>query len=206
MGVRHLALSLHKSVEDRLQRRHIMRNGTGTVLVACDSHKAVGRSRKVYLQTVCPVVDVIDGLVKDIVCIDFEESTQASAGRGPLKICVFEDSKHGSCHIIQRTVLPDAVVNVNRSDARRNPDADPIPTAHGVDFHGIGEIGEGVRVIGLCLLMGSRFIGNLCQSGGFCPTLHLPDTKPAGVFKLCRDVYKIYSCTCSIAAHRFTLL
>ena len=180
MAVGHLALALHESVQHRLQSRHIMRDGAWSVLIAGDSHKPVSRSRKIDLQPVCPVVDVIDSLVKDIIRIDLKESPQAAAGRGTLKISVFEDSKHGSGHIVQCAVLPDAMVNVNGPDPGSHPDTDPIIAAHGVGFHGVCEIRKRVRVVCLCFPVGSRLIGNLGQSGRFGAALHLPGAKPTG--------------------------
>ena len=130
----------------------------------------------------CPVVNVVDRLVKDIIRIDLKESTQAAAGWGTLKIGVFEYSKHGSGHIIQCAVLPDAVVNVNGSNPGSYTDTDPVIAAHSIGLHGVCEIRKSVRIVRLCFLVGPWLIGDLGQPGGLGASLHLPGAKPAGTF------------------------
>ena len=191
--VHHLALSFHQRIQQSLKCRHIRWDGSFPVLISCHCHETVCRPGNINLQAKGTVVDVVNGFVKIKIRIHMEEPAQAGSGRGPFHISVFEDSKHGSCHIVEAPVLTDAMVNIKSTDAVIYPDTDAVIPAHCISFNDCVEIREGCGVIALCLSPGCRVIRHLgkpCRPA--FSLLHLPHTEPAGRLQIRRDVYKIH--------------
>ena len=90
-----------------------------------------------------PVVHVIHRLVIRKIRGEPEEASQSRTGRGTFKVGVREEAEDRCGNIIEATVLPDAVVDVNGTDALGNSVADPFPASQGILFHGSIEIPEG---------------------------------------------------------------
>ncbi len=180
VGIDNLRFPLHECVQHSSESFHITRHRTSTVLVTGNRHKTVCSARQINLQPMCPVVNVIYSLVKNIVLIHMEKTAQTGSGRGPFKICVFEESQYGGCHIVQRAILTDTVVDVDCSDAGGYPYSDTIISAHGKCLHCGDKFRKRLRIIALGFLPCNRIIGNLGKSCGFSFSLFLfPYTKPA---------------------------
>ena len=135
------------------------------------------------------VIDIINRLIISKVRGQLEEAAKSGAGRRTLEIAVGEETQDGCRHIVEGSVLPDAVVNVDGSDALADTEADTVPAAHGVGLHGGREIREGGCIIGL----GHRAVMQVIRYFGHPPATFflLPKTERSILLQLCGDVYEI---------------
>ena len=184
-----LALPFHEGVQGSCQTFIVALHSTCTVHISCDCHKAVGDTGKVDFQTVLAVIDIINRLIIGKVRGQLEEATQTRAGGRTFKIAVREETQDRCRHIVKGSVLTDAVVDVDGSDALTDTVADTVPAAHGVGLHGGGEVGEGGCIIGF----GHRAVARIIRYLGHSATalLFLPQAERCILLQLGGDVNKI---------------
>ena len=186
-----LTFPLHKGVQGSRQTFIVALHSTCTVHISCDRHKAVGDAGKVDFQTVLAVIDIINRLIIGKVRGQLEEATQTRAGGRTFEIAVREETQDRCRHIIEGSVLTDAVVDVDGTDALADTVADTIPAAHGIGLHGSREIREGGCIIGF----GHRAVARIIRHLGHSATalLFLPQAERCILLQLGGDVNKIYA-------------
>ena len=189
-GCRDPALPFHERVENRFQRIIIPDNSSGTVDIACDRDKTVRCAGEIDFKSELPVVDVIDRLVVRKIWRQSEETTETGTTGTALKVCIREKRHDGRRDIIKAAIFPDAVIDINRSDAFRHTVTDAVITAHCIGLHGCVEICECRCIIRFCHLPRCRVIRHFRSSA--VPLFHLPKAEGGVIFQFCRDVHKIY--------------
>ena len=152
--------------------------------------EAVCRAGHIDFQTSPAVVDVVDCLIENVVLRHTEEAAQSFTGRGAFHVSRRKDGEDGRRRVVQRPVLPDALVDVEGTDAISDRNADAIVTAHCVGNQSGLEVGKGVRVIDLRPVPVRWVIGHL----GFLAIafFELPYAEAAGALQQCRDILDIY--------------
>ena len=196
MCLLHLLVSLHQRIQQSGHRRFIVRDPTCAVNISRYGDEAVCRTGHIHFQTLAAVVDVVDRLVIDVVFRHTEETSQSFAGRRFFHVSRRKDGKDGIRRIVQRTILPDTVVDIKSTDSVANSNTDTVIAAHCIGDEGILEIRKCTQVIDLCPFSRCRVIRHL---GLLAVTLFkLPDTEAAGRFQLARNVLDVHHACASL--------
>ena len=140
MSLLHLLVSLHQRVQQCRHCGFIVRDLTCAVNISRYGDEAVRRTGHIHFQTLAAVVDVVDRLVIDVVFRHTKETSQSFAGRRFFHISRRKDGKDGIRRIVQRTILPDTVVDIKSSDSVANSNTDTVIAAHCISDEGILEI------------------------------------------------------------------
>ena len=140
MSLLHLLVSLHQRIQQCRHRSLFIRNLTCAVNISRYGDEAICRTGHIHFQTLATVVDVVDRLVIDVVFRHTKETSQSFAGRRFFHISRRKDGKDGIRRIVQRTILPDTVVDIKCSDSVANSNTDTVIAAHCISDEGILEI------------------------------------------------------------------
>ena len=140
MCLLHLLVSLHQRVQQCRHCGFIVRDLTCAVNISRHCDEAVCRTGHIHFQTLAAVVDVVDRLVIDVVFRHTKETSQSFAGRRFFHVSRRKDGKDGIRRIVQRTILPDTVVDIKSSDSVANSNTDTVIAAHCISDEGILEI------------------------------------------------------------------
>ena len=186
----HPVCPAHEGIQGILQCLIIPGNRPCAVYVSCHRHKAVCGTGQIDFQSVLPVVDVVHSLIIGKIRRETEKAAQTCARGRSFKIGIRKEGHDGCRHIIQRTILTDAVVDINRANPLGYTVPDPVPTAQRIGLHGSAEVRKRRRIVGPGQRTGLRIIGNLCRFP--LSFLHFPHAEGSVVFQLLRDVYKVH--------------
>lgn len=140
MGLLHLLVSLHQRVQQCRHCCFIVRDLTCAVNISRYGDEAVRRTGHIHFQTLAAVVDVVDRLIIDVVFRHTKETSQSFPGWRFFHVSRRKDGKDSIRCIVQRTILPDTVVDIKSADAVSDCDADSVITAHRIGNEGILEI------------------------------------------------------------------
>ena len=140
MSLLHLLVSLHQRVQQGCHCRFIVWDLTCAVNISRYGDEAVCRTGHVHFQTFAAIIDVVDCLVIDVVFRHTEETSQPFARRRFFHVSRRKDGKDSIRCIVQRTILPDTMVDIKSSDSVANSNADTVIAAHCISDKGILEI------------------------------------------------------------------
>ena len=140
MSLLHLLVSLHQRVQQCRHCGFIVWDLTCAVNISRYGDEAVCRTGHVHFQTFAAIIDVVDCLVIDVVFRHTEETSQPFARRRFFHVSRRKDGKDSIRCIVQRTILPDTMVDIKSSDSVANSNADTVIAAHCISDKGILEI------------------------------------------------------------------
>ena len=164
-------LPFHKRIKNRLQGIIISSYLSGTIYITRNRYKAISSTGEIDLQSVLTVVYVVHRLIIDEIGRETEKTSQTGRTGRPFKVGIGKERENVCRHIVQRTVISYAVVNIYSTDALGHSVSYTIPfrsATHSISCHSCGEIRKSGCVICFCRLSRSRIIGHLrCSAASF---------------------------------------